>query len=79
MVFLPIVKTRYRLKTSPGRDGLLTLGVSCFSQEQVVRMEVTLPPSFLLLVKEQVACMKDLMGELHKLSLFGIILNIQSN
>jgi hypothetical protein len=35
------------------------------------------PPGFLLPVKEQVACMKDLMGELHKLSFFGII--IQNN
>ena len=33
----------------------------------------SLPPGFLPPVKGQVACMKDLMGELHKLSFFGII------
>ena len=37
--------------------------VSCFLKEQVVRMEVILPPCFLLQVKEQVACMKDRMKQ----------------
>jgi hypothetical protein len=31
------------------------------------------PPGFQFPVKELVACMKDLIGELHKLSYFGII------
>ncbi|QPX48260.1 hypothetical protein PQC13_gp295 [Synechococcus phage S-SRM01] len=33
----------------------------------------SLPPGFQFPVKELVACMKDLMGELHKLSFFAII------
>ena len=32
------------------------------------------PPGFQFPVKELVACMKDLMGELHKLSFFGIMI-----
>jgi hypothetical protein len=33
----------------------------------------SLPPGFQFPAKELVACMKDLTGELHKLSFFGII------
>jgi len=33
-----------------------------------------LPPGFQFPVKELVACMKDLIGELHKLSFFSIIM-----
>ena len=36
------------------------------------------PPGFLPPVKGQVACMKDLIGELHKLSFFGIMEKIYS-
>lgn len=35
------------------------------------------PPGFLFPDKKQVACMKDLIGELHKLSFFGIIYTIE--
>jgi hypothetical protein len=34
----------------------------------------SLPPGFQFPVKELVACMKDLIGELHKLSFFSIII-----
>jgi len=36
------------------------------------------PPGFQFPAKELVACMKDLMGELHKLSFFSIMVKIIS-
>ena len=73
MVFLPIVKTRYRLKTSPGRDGrkrplrFLDRKTRWWSHLTLLGFLVPkirwcgwdyLPPGFLFPVKEQVACMK---------------------
>jgi len=76
-----------RLKTCPGREQPLqsrrdfksTGGVKydpivflLFSKASGAD-GILSPPGFQFPVKELVACMKDLIGELHKLSFFGII------
>jgi hypothetical protein len=43
------------------------------SHKKVSGADGATPPGFQFPVKELVACMKDLMGELHKLSFFSIM------